>query len=35
MILSASDAIYEDAPWENVMAVINTWKEAGEYPISL
>jgi len=34
LILSAADAIYEDAPWENVVALIDAWKEAGRYPIA-
>ena len=35
LILSAADAIYEDAPWTNVMALINCWKEAGKYPLQV
>lgn len=33
LILSASPSIYEDAPWENVMAMIETWREHGKYPL--
>jgi uroporphyrinogen-III decarboxylase len=35
LILSAADAIYEDAPWENVVALIDAWREVGRYPIRI
>lgn len=34
LILSAADAIYEDAPLENAMVMIDTWRKAGTYPIA-
>ena len=33
LILSASDAIYKDAPWENVVAMIEAWRETDSYPL--
>ena len=35
LILSAADAIYEDAPWDNVLAMIDTWRQAGAYPLEV
>ena len=32
-ILSAADAIYCDAPWPNVIAMIEAWRRWREYPI--
>jgi len=34
LILSAADAIFSDAPWENVLTMITTWRDVGAYPIS-
>jgi len=33
LILNAADAIYKDAPWDNVISMIQAWREMGEYPL--
>jgi uroporphyrinogen decarboxylase len=31
LILNAADAIYRDAPWNNVISMIQAWRNMGEY----
>ena len=31
-ILWPVDQIYDDAPWESVMVMVERWREIGEYP---
>ena len=34
-VLLAVDQIFDDAPWENVLVMIERWKEIGDYPLRI
>jgi hypothetical protein len=33
LILSAADASYQDAPCENVLTLIEVWRDMADYPL--
>lgn len=34
-VLLAVDQVFDDAPWENVLVMIERWKEIGDYPLRI